>query len=59
MDYICTSSVSEEEKYRLVDEIARSCYQQGPLLIEYRREPPDELVSTTSYSDDLMSSVVK
>ncbi|XP_025887872.2 uncharacterized protein [Solanum lycopersicum] len=48
MDYICTSSVSEEEKYRLVDEIARSCYQQGPLLIEYRREPPDELVNGTS-----------
>ncbi|WMV39213.1 hypothetical protein MTR67_032598 [Solanum verrucosum] len=45
MDYICTSSVSEEEKYRLVDEIARSCYQQGPLLLEYRR---DELVNETS-----------
>ncbi|KAK6785100.1 hypothetical protein RDI58_018555 [Solanum bulbocastanum] len=48
MDYICTSSVSEEEKYRLVDEIARSCYQQGPLLLEYRRESPDELVNETS-----------
>ncbi|KAK4714341.1 hypothetical protein R3W88_020248 [Solanum pinnatisectum] len=48
MDYICISSVSEEEKYRLVDEIARSCYQQGPLLLEYRRESPDELVNETS-----------
>ncbi|PHU12325.1 hypothetical protein BC332_19255 [Capsicum chinense] len=48
MDYICTSSVSEEEKYRLVDEIARSCFQQGPLLLEYRSESQDEAVNETS-----------
>ncbi|KAK4369262.1 hypothetical protein RND71_013054 [Anisodus tanguticus] len=48
MDNICTSSVSEEEKYRLVDEIARNCFQQGPLLLEYRRESLDELVNETS-----------
>ncbi|MCD7471304.1 hypothetical protein HAX54_011640 [Datura stramonium] len=48
MDNICTTSVSEEEKYSLVDEIARSCFQQGPLLLEYRRESQDELVNEIS-----------
>ncbi|KAJ8568919.1 hypothetical protein K7X08_032656 [Anisodus acutangulus] len=48
MDNICINSVSEVEKYRLVDEIARSFFQQGPLLLEYRRESQDELVNETS-----------
>ncbi|XP_016494705.1 uncharacterized protein LOC107813904 [Nicotiana tabacum] len=47
-DNLCTNCVSDEEKYRLVDEIARICFQQGPLLLEYRRESQEELVNGTS-----------
>ncbi|XP_019250581.1 PREDICTED: uncharacterized protein LOC109229556 isoform X2 [Nicotiana attenuata] len=54
-DNLCTNCVSDEEKYRLVDEIARICFQQGPLLLEYRH---DELVNETSnaaadYNDNI------
>ncbi|XP_060190986.1 uncharacterized protein LOC132620340 [Lycium barbarum] len=48
IDNICTSSVSEKEKYRLVDEIARSCFQQGPLLLEYINESHQEQVNEGS-----------
>ncbi|PHT51737.1 hypothetical protein CQW23_06199, partial [Capsicum baccatum] len=40
-------SVSNEVKYRLVDEIARIYFQQGPLLLEYRNESQQEQVHKT------------
>ncbi|XP_049347422.1 uncharacterized protein LOC125811920 [Solanum verrucosum] len=41
---LCIKSVSNEVKYKLVDEIARICFQQGPLLLEYRNESQQEQV---------------
>ncbi|KAM3320728.1 putative protein isoform X2 [Capsicum chacoense] len=40
-------SVSNEVKYRLVYEIARIYFQQGPLLLEYRNESQQEQVHKT------------
>lgn len=43
-----------------MDEVARSCYQQGPLLLEYRRESLDELVNESSNAAaDKMDSKIK
>ncbi|KAJ8561080.1 hypothetical protein K7X08_027270 [Anisodus acutangulus] len=42
---LCIKSVSNEVKYRLMDEIARICFQQGPLLLEYRNESQQEQVN--------------
>ncbi|XP_009592284.1 uncharacterized protein [Nicotiana tomentosiformis] len=44
---LCRKSVSNEVKYRLVDEIARSCFQKGPLLLEYINESQQELANKT------------
>ncbi|CAN4094124.1 unnamed protein product [Withania somnifera] len=44
---LCMVSVSNEVKYRLVDEIARSCLYQGSLLLEYRNESQQEQVHKT------------
>ncbi|XP_060211433.1 uncharacterized protein LOC132638638 [Lycium barbarum] len=44
---LCIKSVSNEVKYRLVDEIARSCFRQGPLLLEYRNESQQEQANKT------------
>ncbi|XP_016476338.1 uncharacterized protein LOC107797930 [Nicotiana tabacum] len=43
---IYRKSVSNEVKYRLVDEIARTCFRRGPLLLEYRNESQHEMVIT-------------
>uniref|UniRef100_M1AD41 Uncharacterized protein n=2 Tax=Solanum tuberosum TaxID=4113 RepID=M1AD41_SOLTU len=40
---LCIKSVSNEVKYKLVDEIARICFQQGPLLLEYRNEQQEQV----------------
>ncbi|MCD7462218.1 hypothetical protein HAX54_048014 [Datura stramonium] len=45
---LCINSVSNEVKYRLVDEIARICFHQGPLLLEYRNESQQEQVNKTT-----------
>ncbi|OIT19776.1 PREDICTED: uncharacterized protein LOC109221044 [Nicotiana attenuata] len=41
---MCRKSASNEVKYRLVDEIARTCFRRGPLLLEYRNESQHEMV---------------
>ncbi|TMW87166.1 hypothetical protein EJD97_020334 [Solanum chilense] len=51
---LCVKSVSNEVKYKLVDEIARICFQQGPLLLEYRNESQQQQQVTGNKRDGEM-----
>ncbi|KAK4420878.1 hypothetical protein Salat_2038300 [Sesamum alatum] len=39
---ICTETVTDDVKYRLLDEIVSSCARTGPLLLEYKPEWQEE-----------------
>ncbi|KAL0320224.1 UNVERIFIED_CONTAM: hypothetical protein Sradi_5283900 [Sesamum radiatum] len=39
---VCTEIVTDDVKYRLLDEIASSCAKKGPLLLEYKPQLQEE-----------------